>query len=213
MKHEVTKESLNKITAGVRRIAQAYKAYQEGMNLGEDQAMYSAQHLQKLADQKLEALVEAARNQEDNFTKEIEKAQKAELENARVLDMADPRIPGTLDTIKNVKITPRLLEVIVSAFIGEAAALDLLREALNTKGVEIPDYMKPWFFNPENLFDKLDEALAALVVDPRNISSYFAAVDQIERIGKVLGIDQVDLNVGLDRGEYVEQSLRSVMGI
>lgn len=211
--HDTTKEALNKITAALRKIVKAYKVYEEGMDLSKDQAMYSAEHLQKLADQKLEALVAAAQNERDVFDAQIKKAQEAELKNAKIIDFADPRVHGALETIQSARMTPRMIDLLVSAVIGEAAALDLIKEAFTEKGVEIPSYMAGWFFDPDTLFDNLEEKLYAVVVEPKNIIRYFEAQEEIELIGKILGIQNVDLNIGVDANDYAEQKLRAAMGL
>ena len=97
--------------------------------------------------------------------------------------------------------------------IGEAAALDLIKEAFTEKGVKIPSYMEAWFFDPDTLFDKLEEKLYAVVADPTNIIRYFEAQEEIELIGKILGIQNVDLNIGVDANDYAEQKLRAAMGL
>lgn len=211
--HDATKEALNKITAAVRRLVKAYQVYEAGMDISKDQAMYSAEYLKGLADKKLEDLVEAARNVEPIFDEQIMKAKQEEINNARIIDFADPRISGTLETIKNAKMTQRMIELIVSAFIGEAAALEVVQEAFAEKEIEVPSYMKDWFFDPYNLFDNLADVLTSVVIDPKNIVHYFEAQEEIEKLGRILGIKNVDLNIGINADEYAEQRMRALMGI
>ena len=253
--HTQTEAALDKIAAAIHSQASVLENYFKESQPGEDQAMYSAQYLQGLADKALEKLVAAAKANADTFMDAIESAKECEAENEKALDFTDPTLQGILaaiDALQDKQLTTdggeaysqlnssgKIIEAALEALRGQRNALELVKNKLESKGLHILKTWEPYFYG-EDLFEKLDSELTNVVNSPKSGIYYFNAVRELREIAGKLGltlresdldlggiggavwdsamrsaagIQNVDLNIGVDANDYAEQKLRAAMGL
>lgn len=224
--HSKTDAALDRITAAFHSQVELYSAYMKKKDDSKDQAMYSAQYLEGLADKALEALVARAKKNQEIFDKAIEDAEACEEKNQEAIDFTDPTLQGILAALqilkkddplvdmKGLTSTGRLIEAALAELKGQRNALELIRQTLAQKGISI---LKQWevYFYGDDLFSKLDLALTALTNSPGAATLYLTARDEIQKVADTLGLTLRKSDLALDSlgdGFYME-GMRSVMGL
>lgn len=228
--HTKTEAALDKIAATIHSQAQALENYFKESNPGEDQAMYSAEYLQGLADKALEALVSAARKNAETFAEAIESAKECEAANDGAIDFTDPTLQGILaaiDAIQDKTLTTdggeiyaqlnssgKIIEAALENLRGQRNALELVKNKLESKGLRI---IKSWdgYFYGSDLFEALDNELTSVVNSPKSGIYYMNAVKELRAIAATLGLTlrESDLELGGIGGSIWDSAMRTAAGI
>lgn len=231
--HTQTEAALDKIAAAIHTQAGALETYFKEINPGEDQAMYSAQYLQGLADKALEKLVAVAQKNAITFQEAIESAKECEKANDAAIDFTDATLQGILaaiDTIQDKSLTNasqdggqlyealngsgKIIEAALEELKGQRNALELVKNKLESKGLHI---IKSWerYFYGVDLFEKLDNELVNVASSPKSGIYYVNAVKELREIADKLGITlrESDLDLGGIGGAVWDSAMRSAAGI
>ncbi len=231
--HTQTSRALDQITAALHNQAKALEVYFKECDFGEDQAMYSAQYLQGLADKALEKLVAVAQKNTETFADALESARECERNNEGAIDFTDPTLQGILSAIdafqgkdllttntgdgelyKELSGSGKIVEAALEELRGQRNALELVKNKLESKGYEILKSWKEYFYSLD-LFDNLDEALGNVSSSPKSGLYYLNAKTELLKVAKALGLQlrESDLDFGGIGGSVIESAMRAAAGI
>ena len=231
--HTQTEAAIDKIAAALHTQAVALETYFKEMDPGEDQAMYSAEYLQGLADKALEKLVAVAQKNATTFQEAIESAQECEKANEGAIDFTDATLQGILaaidafngDTLTDaskdggniyeaLNSTGKIIEAALEELRGQRNALELVKNKLESKGLHIVKNWEGYFYGAD-LFDQLDKELTSVVNSPKSGIFYMNAVTEIRKIAATLGftLRESDLDLGGIGGAVWDSAMRSAAGI
>lgn len=215
--HEPTKEALVSIMECVRKQGKAYQRYVEQMDESKDNAMYSAEYLQGLADKNLEQVVSIAVSNRELFDKYIEDARVCENKNNDIIDISDSVLQSAI-SIVNVcgeNLTADVASGIIESMKGQKKALDIIKSVMETKKVSVPSYDLKYCYNSNSLLNGLQEKADAVAYDPKNPVVYIKVKREVSKVADILGIALTDeeLNTGLDEERVNENRLRASMDL
>ena len=216
--HGRTESILKEILNGVRRQGSAYMSYQKRKDDSKDQAMYSAQYLQGFADEALETLVKIGKDNAVKFEALIKEAKQIEISNDRVLyDLTDNAMQSALATINILgkDLDSQTCSDIIESFRGQKRALDIIKKTMEVKGILLPDKDKKYFYNSEEILEKLGQKLADFAWGPNNVTHYGMVLNEIKSVAVMLGIELTDkdLEIPVPKDHIWEVQARTVMGL